>query len=176
MNAIFQGQLKQEPTSNPEFQAIFDKSKAKAEEEIRFAELIDLTPLMMFAEKHLGAYFEMDVMEVRHVRGTTFIEFHSKNAINDAGIFKAAFSEVRLASVSGGVRRNKDDHETLPNVMQAWFSVDLRYAHHGGGTNGASVFTAIFGDYKWEMYAQSKLVETIYITNTNQFAEFEPKS
>jgi hypothetical protein len=86
---------------------------------------------------------EVKVKPGRHP-GELRVEIQSDNLVEKVGLFSAVFDDVRIASGSNSISAEKGE-------LMAWIVVDIRWSHKGGGTNGASWFTAWyeFGKKKW---------------------------
>lgn len=106
---------------------------------IAFAQTIDFAELFDHIKTFTGVTCNFNQPEISTVRGNVYITFTSENIVDQTGPFAAILKNCYFSSFSNGVSRNDDTKE-----LQYWVSVDIKYNHKDGGSNGMEVVRAFY--------------------------------
>ena len=85
-----------------------------------------------------------------------YINIASGVDLSDRPLIKLAWKEFRVENFSGGIGTNEAyysserDYSKPVKEVFYWTSIHFAYRHHDGGSNGATIGTAVFNeDGKW---------------------------
>jgi len=114
-------------------------------ERVAFAETIDFTELFdhVTAFANVGCNFFQP--EISTNRSDVYITFMSDDITAQTGPFAAILKHCYIYSFSNSVFRDKNNGE-----IGYWVSVNIRYEHKDGGSNGMEMVRALFRNGKWE--------------------------
>lgn len=121
-----------------------------AQDEIdAFWDMLDLAPVNEFFSKILK--LKVNLEKVRSdTRGRIHYELEDKtNIAAENPITNAAWQEMRVNTFGSGMTVN---HET--GALIYWGEINLRYSHHGGGSNGAKIGGVWFTNGSWIIQAE----------------------
>jgi hypothetical protein len=93
---------------------------------------IDFTPLEAKISELLGVSITFITKEAK---GSSRINIETDNIVDQAGLFAAVFSDVRVENFGG---------EITSSGKKIWFPIHLAWKHIGGGTNGTDLVTALY--------------------------------
>jgi hypothetical protein len=121
----------------------------------KFVNSIDFTPLTEMIRDHM----DIPNLEINYwleQRGHNFwIAFRSNELIEYATVMKSICRSIRVEEMGSSIKLEDEYDENSP--LNIWISIDLRYDHVGGGSNGHTIAYARYNELrkKWEFDALS---------------------
>ena len=115
------------------------------EELVTFAKTIDFTELFEHVRAFAGVGCEFHQPEITTNRGNVYISCMSSDIAAFCGPFAAILERCYFYSFSNGVFKDKETGK--PGY---WVSLNIRYEHKDGGSNGMDVVRAWYKNGAWE--------------------------
>ncbi|MCL2235453.1 MAG: hypothetical protein FWB98_03300 [Defluviitaleaceae bacterium] len=103
---------------------------------VAFAQTIDFAELFNHTKAHTKVECEFHQPEITTTRGNVHIGFMSHDIAAQTGAFAAILERCYLGSFSNYVFKDKETGE-----LGYWVTVNIRYEHKDGGSNGMDVVT-----------------------------------
>jgi hypothetical protein len=117
------------------------------EELVAFAQTIDFTELFDHVKTFAGIECSFYQPEITTNRGRVYVSFMSDDITPQAGLFAPILRCCYIYSFNNSVYK-----DPATNVISYSVSVNVRYEHKGGGSNGMDIVFAVYCRDKWTFY------------------------
>jgi len=122
------------------------------EEKDKFWDALDMAPVNEFFSKLLNCKVNLKKVQGKTYSGRVCYELQDEtNIAAENPITHAAWEKMNVETFSSNVTTDKETGE-----LRYWGTINLRYHHWTGGSNGAEIGSIEFTQGKWDIAASNQ--------------------